>query len=306
MSSEAAAHPNGAGPAAARRLLLVHAHPDDESISNGATMASYAAAGVHVTLVTATLGEEGEILQPELAHLAAAREDALGAYRLGELATAARELGVADHRFLGGPGRYRDSGMMGTPTNDDPRSFWQADVEEAAADLVAVIREVRPQVLVTYDENGGYGHPDHIQAHRVAMRAHVLAADPAFRPDLGPAWDVAKIYWTVVPRSLVQAGIDAMKAAGDTTFFGADRAEDLPFAIPDELVTTMVAAEDVVERKMAAMAAHATQIALDGPFFALSNNLGQRVWGIEFYRLVHGPRGAAGPGGHETDLFAGL
>src|SRR5215207_7437572 len=178
-----------------RRMLLVHAHPDDESITNGATMAKYAAEGALVTLVTCTLGEEGEVLVPELAHLAADREDAIGPVRVKELGTAMEALGVTDHRFLGVPGRYRDSGMMGLPTNDRPDAFWQADVDAAAADLVAVIREVRPQVLVTYDEQGGYNHPDHIQAHRVSMRALNLAADPRFRPHLGEPWLVGKVYW---------------------------------------------------------------------------------------------------------------
>jgi len=160
-----------------QRLLLVHAHPDDESIGTGATMAKYAAGGAHVTLVTCTLGELGEIIPPGLAALAADRDDQLGGYRIGELDAACRALGVTDHRYLGGPGRWRDSGMIGTSGNDDPRSFWQADVEEAATALAAVIREVRPQVMVTYDDDGFYGHPDHIQAHRVAWRAFQLAAD---------------------------------------------------------------------------------------------------------------------------------
>ncbi len=138
-----------------RRLLLVHAHPDDESIGTGATMAKYAAEGARVTLVTCTLGEHGEIIPPSLAHLAAESEDRLGEYRIGELAAACAELGVTDHRFLGGSGRWRDSGMMGTDANDDPRCFWQADVNQAARALLDVIREVRPQVLVTYDANGG-------------------------------------------------------------------------------------------------------------------------------------------------------
>ena len=120
-------------------LLLVHAHPDDESIGTGATMARYAAAGVPVTLVTCTLGELGEVIPPELAHLAADREDRLGEYRIGELAAACAALGVTDHRFLGGPGRWRDSGMMGLPSNDDPRCFWQADLDEAAAALAAIV-----------------------------------------------------------------------------------------------------------------------------------------------------------------------
>src|SRR5262249_9042136 len=185
----------------ARRLLLVHAHPDDESIGTGATIARYAAEGARVTLVTCTLGELGEVIPPELAHLAADRDDRLGAYRITELAAACVALGLADHRFLGGPrpggrsGRtgprgWRDSGMMGLRANDDPGSFWRADLAQAAAELALVIREVRPQVLVTYDANGCYGHPDHIQAHRVAREGVRLAAGSA---DLGAGpWQVAK------------------------------------------------------------------------------------------------------------------
>ncbi len=266
-------------------MVVVHAHPDDEVINTGATMAMYADQGAAVTLVTCTLGEEGEILLPELAHLAADRDDALGEHRIGELADAMKSLGVDDHRFLGGPGKYRDSGMMGTPANDRPESFWQADLDTAAADLVAVLRETRPQVLISYDEKGGYGHPDHIQAHRVMHRGAELARDAAFRPDLGPAWDVAKIYHCVIPHSFLQAGIDALRAAGDTEFFGgAARAEDLPFGVPDEAVTAIVNGDDFIEAKMAAMRAHATQIAVDGPFFALSNHLGQKIWGTECFQ----------------------
>src|SRR3954451_17989669 len=160
---------------AAHRLLLVHAHPDDESITTGATMAKYVADGVHVTLVTCTLGEEGEILVPDLVHLAADKDDALGAHRIDELAEAMAALGVTDHRFLGGPGRWRDSGMMGLPTNDRADCFWQVDLETAVGELVPVVREVRPQVVVTYKEIGGYGPPDHIQAHRVAVSAFEAA-----------------------------------------------------------------------------------------------------------------------------------
>jgi N-acetyl-1-D-myo-inositol-2-amino-2-deoxy-alpha-D-glucopyranoside deacetylase len=160
---------------ASRRLLFVHAHPDDESIYTGATMAKYAAEGAHVTLVTCTLGELGEIIPPALAHLAADSDDQLGGYRIGELAAACAALGVTDHRFLGGPGRWRDSGMMGTAGNDDPRCFWRAGLDVAAQALLEVMAEVRPQVLVTYGPDGAYGHPDHIQAYRVAWRACQLA-----------------------------------------------------------------------------------------------------------------------------------
>jgi N-acetyl-1-D-myo-inositol-2-amino-2-deoxy-alpha-D-glucopyranoside deacetylase len=289
-----------------RRLLLVHAHPDDETIGNGATMARYAASGTHVTLVTCTLGEEGEVLVPELTALAADQQDALGQHRVGELATAMEALGVTDHRFLGGPGRFRDSGMMGLPTNDRPDCFWQADVDEAARLLVEVVREVRPQVLVTYDENGGYGHPDHIQAHRVAMRALEMAADPQVRD--GEPWQVEKVYWNAIPDSWIREGMRRLREAGDeTTFEGLDPEGELPMATPDELVTTAVDATDFVDAKLAAMRAHATQIAVDGPFFALSNNLGNAVWGVEHYRLVRGEvAGDRDQHGRETDLFGGL
>jgi N-acetyl-1-D-myo-inositol-2-amino-2-deoxy-alpha-D-glucopyranoside deacetylase len=290
-------------------MLLVHAHPDDETIGNGATMARYVAEGAQVTLLTCTLGEEGEVLVPELAQLAADQADQLGGYRFWELRGAMDALGVTDIRFLGGAGRYRDSGMMGTPANENPRAFWNADLDEAIAHAVAVVREVRPQVVVTYDENGGYGHPDHIQAHRVAMGAVAAAADPGYRPDLGEAWSVGKVYWNCLPRSVLQQGIDALKAAGEESFFGGvESAEDLPFAVDDALVTAAVDGRRFATEKDAAMRAHPTQIMVDGPFFALSNNLGLEVLGVEYYRLVQGERGTGGaaPNGWEDDLFAGI
>ena len=289
------------------RLLLVHAHPDDETIGTGATMAKYAAENALVTLVTCTLGEEGEVLVPDLEHLAADKEDGLGQHRIGELAAAMEALGVRDHRFLGGPGRWRDSGMMGTPANDRPDCFWQADLAEATRELVAVMREVRPQVVVTYDENGGYGHPDHIQAHRVAVAAFDAAGDASYAPGLGEPWQPAKLYYSTFPKSVLQAGIDAMKAAGEVDFFGVDSAEDLPFGVADDLVTTEVDASDHLDAKTAAMRAHKTQIAVDGPFFALSNNVGQKAFGTEYYMLVQGSLGPQdGPHGREADLFAGV
>jgi N-acetyl-1-D-myo-inositol-2-amino-2-deoxy-alpha-D-glucopyranoside deacetylase len=292
---------------AARRLLLVHAHPDDETIGTGATMAKYVAEGAHVTLVTCTLGEEGEVIGDDHAHRAAHLEDSLGEHREIELANAMVELGVTDHRLLGGAGRYRDSGMMGTPDNDDPACFWRADLLAAAADLVPVIREVRPQVLVTYDDFGGYGHPDHIQAHRVATYAAALAAAPSFRPDLGTAWEIAKVYWTAFPKSVVRQGIEALRASGDDSGFGAMDPDDLPFACDDELVTTTVVAEEHADAKVAAMRAHATQISVEDGFFALSDNLGSKAMGMEYYRLVHGvPGGELDDLGRETDLFGGL
>lgn len=291
----------------ARRLLLVHAHPDDESINNGVTMAKYAAEGAHVALVTCTLGEEGEVIPPGLAHLAADRDDTLGAHRIGELDAAMRELGVTDHRFLGGPGRFRDSGMMGAEQNRRPGAFWSADVDEAAAYLVEVMRELRPQVLVTYDPDGGYGHPDHIQAHRVAMRGAELAAEPTYRRDLGAPHEVEKIYWNRVPRSVVEEGFARLRAAaGASPFPAVAEPDDVPGVVADERITAEIDADEaLVAAKSAAMRAHATQIAVDGPIFALSNDLAQPLFSREYYELVAGRPGAPA-GERERDLFAGV
>lgn len=284
-------------PYAGFRMLLVHAHPDDETINNGATMAMYAELGAQVTLITCTRGEEGEVLVPGLSHLASTHSDSLGEHRETELAAAMKELGITDYRFLGsGTTKFRDSGMMGTEPNNRLDVFWQADLDTAAKVLVDVIHEVRPHVLITYDEIGGYGHPDHIQAHRVAMRSAELADQ----------WRIEKIYWNAIPKSLIEKGIEEMKKIG-SDFFGAESADDIPFAKDDSLVTAVVDGTKYVDRKMAAMKAHETQIAVDGPFFALSNNLGNQIWGQEFYTLVRGT--AAAPfdkDGRETDLFAGI
>lgn len=289
-----------------RRLLLVHAHPDDECIATGATMARYVAEGVHVTLVTCTLGEEGEVLLPELSHLASDQDDALGDHRREELAAAMAELGVTDWRLLGGPGRFRDSGMVGTPPNDRPDSFWRADLLTAATELVGVIREVRPQVVVTYDDFGGYGHPDHIQAHRVTHYAVALAASPTFRGDLGPAWTVQKVYWIAFPRSVVVAGIEAMKAQGIEDEFTAMDPNDLPFACDDTLITTAVDAAAYLPQKMAALRAHGTQVSVEGGFFALADNVGAEAFGTEYFRLASGAAAVAPGDQRETDLFAGI
>jgi N-acetyl-1-D-myo-inositol-2-amino-2-deoxy-alpha-D-glucopyranoside deacetylase len=281
-----------------RRLLLVHAHPDDESIATGGIMAKYAAEGARVTLVTCTLGEMGEIIPAGLEHLLAERQDMLGEYRIGELAAACTALGVADHRFLGGPGRWRDSGMMGTAANDHPGCFWQADLDEAAAELTGIIREVRPQVIVSYDENGFYGHPDHIQAHRVAWRA--------FQQSAGEPWQVAKFYANALPKGVLADALATVSAA-DTGFGPPGSVDDLPFGVPDEQVTTEIDVTAYLDTKLAAMRAHATQISVNSPFFALSDNVGQLVLGHEYFTLLAGPRGkGTGHTDREDDLFAAL
>ncbi len=300
-------------PSADRRILFVHAHPDDETIGNGATMAKYVAEGAHVTLVTCTAGEEGEVLVPDLAHLAVDRDDALGPHRVSELTAAMAVLGVTDFRFLGGAGHFRDSGMKwaenGTATAADETredTFWHADLTVASDLLVEIIREVRPQVVVTYDQFGNYGHPDHVQAHRVAVYATHLAGVPSYRRDLGEPWQASKFYWTAMAKSQMAEGIRHLRAAGDTTTFEGWDPDNIPWGSPDEDLDAVIEGGDYVDAKMDAMRAHATQIALDGPFFALSNNLGNQVWGAEHYRLAQGQRGPVGPGGLETDLFAGL
>ena len=278
------------------RILLVHAHPDDETINNGATMALYADKGAHVTLITCTRGEEGEVLVPGLVHLASNDQDLLGDHRETELALAMKALGVTDYRFLGAPQvKFRDSGMMGTEPNNRPDVFWQADVDAAAQFLVQVIDEIKPHILITYDEFGGYGHPDHIQAHRVAMRASELSQ-----------WKIQKIYWNTMPKSVLAQGMEKMEEIG-SDFFGAESVDDLPFAKDDEFVTTLIDGGDYVNNKMEAMKAHETQISLDGPFFALSNNLGLQIWGDEYYTLVKGEKSAPFDShGRETDLTSGI
>src|SRR5690348_8278669 len=293
-----------------QRLLLVHAHPDYESIGTGATIARYAAEGAQVTLVTCTRGELGEVIPPELAYLAA-DGDRLGEYRITELAAACAALGIGDQRFLGGPGRWRDSGMMGLPANDSPDCFWQADLATAAAELAKVIMDARPQVLVTYDANGYYGHPDHIQAHRVAGAAIRVAAEPGQpRP-----WQVAKFYATAMPRSV------------------AEEWDLPPVYVPDDQVSTEIHGTAYLAAKAAALRAHATQVAVDGDRFARADGRWQALLGTEFYTLLawgsdppgtppgadgawpasrqapsrelDGPSGAA-HGTREHDLFAGL
>jgi N-acetyl-1-D-myo-inositol-2-amino-2-deoxy-alpha-D-glucopyranoside deacetylase len=296
-----------AKPHKARRLLLVHAHPDDETINTGATMAHYAAKDVQVTLVTCTLGEEGEVIGAKYAQLVADQADQLGGYRIGELTSAMAALGVTDHRFLGGAGRFRDSGMMGSPANEASRAFWRADddqtVFEAAVEaLVEVIREIRPQVVVTYDPRGSYGHPDHMMAHRVTTESVERSQSEGF--GVGDPWSVDKVYWTTVPLSVLQAGADAVRDASGIAFTPE---QDLSLGAADHEVTTVVDAPAQLAAKTAALTAHATQVVVRDGFYALSNDIGTPISTAEYYRLVVGEVG--GPfdsEGREVDLFAGI
>ncbi|HEY1970443.1 MAG TPA: N-acetyl-1-D-myo-inositol-2-amino-2-deoxy-alpha-D-glucopyranoside deacetylase [Pseudonocardia sp.] len=285
-----------------RRLLLVHSHPDDETITTGGSIARYAAdPDTSVTLVTCTLGEQGEVMVPELAGLVAEQADQLGGYRIAELARAAAALGLTDHRFLGGVGRWRDSGMVVTegvhaaappPDKLHPRAFAHEHQRAAQVDALAeVMAEVAPQVVVGYDPGGGYGHPDHVRAHEITMAAAARSAS------------VGKVYWTVVPRADVVAGLAGLaRAPGLPWRLGT--ASELP-SVADDAVTTRLDVRAQLPAKLAALRAHATQLTVwqDGnrAAFALTNNIAQPVLGQECYILV-----GAGADVAETDLFDGI
>lgn len=276
------------------RLLFVHAHPDDETITNGATIAHYSARGAQVQVVTCTLGEEGEIIGERWAQLAADRADQLGGYRIGELTKALNALGVAEPSFLGGPGRWRDSGMP-AKSPEHHTTFVEAG-DDAVRELVAVIDEMRPHVVVSYDPKGGYGHPDHVQAHHITAAA-VASAD----------WRVSKFYWAVMASRALRAGLDAM---GDVPpeWKRVPDLVDWGFNYPDEEIDAVIDVGEHFEAKVAALAAHATQVALapDRRSYALSNEVALPILTEEHYILAAGAAGPRDTRGWETDLLAGL
>ncbi|KGI69410.1 N-acetyl-1-D-myo-inositol-2-amino-2-deoxy-alpha-D-glucopyranoside deacetylase [Mycolicibacterium rufum] len=277
------------------RLLFVHAHPDDESLTTGATIAHYSARGAQVQVLTCTLGEEGEVIGDQWAQLAVDGADQLGGYRIGELTAALAALGVDRPRFLGGAGRWRDSGMEGTPSRNRER-FVDGDVEEQTAALAAVVDALRPHVVVTYDPQGGYGHPDHIHAHRITM-AGVAAAQ----------WRVPKVYWTVMSWTALSAGLAALTTVPDG-WIRVD-ADVLPIVgYADDAIDAALDVPAHVPAKLAALRAHATQVQVspDGTAMALSNGIALPVPAVEHYVLVEGAAGERDDRGWETDLLAGL
>ncbi|MGB7364148.1 MAG: N-acetyl-1-D-myo-inositol-2-amino-2-deoxy-alpha-D-glucopyranoside deacetylase [Rhodococcus sp. (in: high G+C Gram-positive bacteria)] len=288
-----------------RRLLLVHAHPDDETITTGGTIARAVRDGVDVTVLTCSLGEEGEVIGDTWAELVAGRSDQLGGYRIHELTTALRALGCRPPRFLGGAGRWRDSGMVGTPAADHPRAFVRADVDEAVRAMVEVIRDVRPQVVVAYDPEGGYGHPDHMQVHRLAGLAVEACEDAAVYPDAGAPWAVSKMYWTVTGRTQLSDGLTELGIF--PTGWRMPAAGELP-SVPDDDVTTSVDVRSVIEHKRTALRAHETQVTVSesGLAYALSNDIAQPVLPDEQFVLVRGDLGQVDASGRENDLFAGI
>jgi len=287
------------------RLLFVHAHPDDESLSNGATIAHYSARGAQVRVVTCTLGEEGEVIGDRWAELAADRADQLGGYRIGELTTALRALGVSAPIYLGGAGRWRDSGMSGSPKRARQR-FMDADEREAVGALVAIIRELRPHVVVTYDPNGGYGHPDHVHAHTVTTAAVAAAGNDDYP---GEPWAVPKFYWTVLAESAFETGWSALSRADLLPDWTIPPREEFSFGYTDSDIDAVVEADpDAHAAKVAALAAHATQVVVGptGRACALSNNMALPIVAQEHYVLVAGSAGERDERGWETDLLAGL
>jgi N-acetyl-1-D-myo-inositol-2-amino-2-deoxy-alpha-D-glucopyranoside deacetylase len=286
----------------APRLLFVHAHPDDETLTTGGTIAHYVSNGADVHVVTCTLGEEGEVIGERYAQLAVDKADQLGGYRISELTAALTALGLSEPNFLGGPGHWRDSGMEGTePRHHQP--FKDADMREAVGELVAIIRRLRPHVVVTYDTDGGYGHPDHIQAHRVTTEAVAASAGDDYP---GEPWQVPKFYWTVSATSAMAAGLDALDDVPDG--WARVTIDDVPFGYPDDKIDAAIEAPDHLGAKVAALRAHATQVTVapNGRCCALSNNIALPILAEEHYILVSGEPGERDDRGWETDLLSGL
>jgi mycothiol conjugate amidase Mca len=275
-------------------LMTVHAHPDDEAIGTGGVLARYADEGFRTVLVTCTGGEVGEIADPGMA-----TADNLAEVREKELLAACEILNVSQLHLLG----YRDSGMAGTPDNDHPDSFHRADLEEATGKLVALIRQERPHVVVTYDDSGFYGHPDHISANRISVAAFEAAPDPGRYPESGPAWQPLKLYYTAVPRSALETFAKLMLEAGITPPFETVEGVEPPFGTPDELVTTYVNVSDQVERKHQALLAHATQMGPEVFFSKLPPSMFNAIFSMETFQRVKSLRPAPE---EEDDLFAGL
>jgi N-acetyl-1-D-myo-inositol-2-amino-2-deoxy-alpha-D-glucopyranoside deacetylase len=275
-------------------LMTVHAHPDDEAIGTGGILARYAAEGVRTVLVTCTRGEVGEIVDPTVA-----QPENLAEVRVAELKTATALLHVSALEFLG----YRDSGMMGTPENDDPRSFYRADLDEATGRLVALVRCYRPQVLVTYDENGFYGHPDHIQANRVTVAAFQAAGDPTRYPELGlDPWAPSKLYYNAIPRSRM---LEFIRRLADLEIEGPfdDEGEANDFGTPDELIAATVDVRAYARVKREALAAHRSQVGPETFFLKLPLPIWDEAFGVEYFVRAASTVPAPTP---EDDLFAGL
>jgi mycothiol conjugate amidase Mca len=288
-------------------LMIVHAHPDDECFTTGGTLARYSAEGVKTVVVVATGGEEGEIVIPDMA----TPENFARIYHMRalELACSLAVLNVSQQERLG----YRDSGMDGTEANQHPDSFHMADKTAATAHLVKLVRQHRPQVLVSYDERGGYGHPDHIACHQITMAAFEAAGDPERFPEHGAPWTPQKIYYTTFPRQAIYRAWQAMQARGLATPLDDPEFDITQFTVEDEQVTTRVAIHSYLMQKRQSIACHRSQIPRDSPFLQVPDDLVYDLLGYEYYILarsrVASPQPAADADAEsspfEEDLFAG-
>jgi LmbE family N-acetylglucosaminyl deacetylase len=274
-------------------LLGVFAHPDDEQTMSGA-FARAAAEGIKTGLVCATRGELGEIADPALA-----TPDNLGAVREAELRAACAVLGIKYLWFLD----YRDSGMMGTPGNEDPASFYKVNDDEALARLVKIVREFRPTAMVTFDETGGYGHPDHLTIYRLTTSAFHAAADPNLYPEAGPPWQTGRLFYSSFPRGSFRAMGEWLREEGIASVFeGLDLDK---MGMPDELITNTIDVSEWVHLKERSLSMHRTQLSPDSPFNKISPEVIKEWRSKEHYVLAAGtplPDTADAP----SDLFAGL
>ena len=275
--------------------MAVHAHADDETITMGGLLALCADRGIRTCNICCTDGKLATIVDPSMPE--ETTRPRLAEIRKQELREACRILGVSEVEFLD----YGDSGMAGEPTNDLPDAFWKASLHEVTGRIVEHIRRFKPHVVVTYDGNGAYGHPDHIQTHRAALLA-VEAAYTAVYPEHGDPWRVQKLYYTAFPVHAMRRAIELAKNAGRESPFGVDDPEQLPFLTPDEWVTTTIDCRTTVDRKRAALRAHRSQIAPDWPLLAIPDELAAE-FADEYYQLVISRTPATLP---ETDVFAGV
>jgi N-acetyl-1-D-myo-inositol-2-amino-2-deoxy-alpha-D-glucopyranoside deacetylase len=274
-------------------LLAVYAHPDDEAFGTGGTIARYASEGIKTYLVCATRGEVGEISDPSLA-----TPETLGQVREGELRCAAETMGITELIFLD----YRDSGMVGTDENQDARAFINAPAEEVVAHLVAIIRRLRPQVVATFEPNGGYGHPDHISIHHHTVAAFHAAAKAEFHPELGQPWQASRLYYTAIPRSFFTEMRRQLEALGeDTSDF--DRFDDPSIGWPDDQVNVRLDVSSTVNSKWEALNCHRTQFGPGNLFRRLPEDQVKKLMSVEHFALAW-PEPQ--PGLQLSGLFSGL
>lgn len=274
-----------------RSMLVVFAHPDDEAFGTGGTLAKYASAGVRTTLICATRGEVGEISDPELA-----TPDTLSSVREQELLCSAETLGIEEVIFLG----YRDSGMIGTPDNEHPDAFMQANEEEVIAGLVGIMRRVKPQIVLTFEPNGGYGHPDHIAIHNHTVSAFHKAAQEDYGVELGEAWRADRLIFTAIPKSFFVEMRSRLRALGEDTS-DLDRFDETGIVWSDDQVDVEVDVSDVVDRKWSALQCHQTQFGSDNLFRRLPDEDAKALMSREYFAIAWPEISREEPG---SDLFA--